>query len=55
MLQAAARDDVASVGQRFDHRIVGVTFVAVFFQHAFAFKAGRGLGHHAIAVNREGN
>ena len=53
MLQAAARDDVARFCQRLDDGIVGVALVAVFFQHALAFKARRGFRQHAIGVDGE--
>ena len=55
MLEPAARDQHAGVAQRLDHRVVGVTLLALVGEHALAGKARRLLGEAAVGVDGVGN
>ena len=53
VLEAAARDERAGVGQRLDDGVVGVALVALLVEHALALEARRVLGQHAVGVDGE--
>ncbi len=53
MLEPSARDQHAGVGQRLDHRLVGVALLALVGEHALALETGRLLGEEAIGVDGE--
>ena len=55
MLQAAARDHVAGLGQRLDDGVVGVALVALLVEDALALEARRVLGHDAVGIDGEGD
>ena len=55
MLQPAARDDVAGVGQRLDDGLVGVALLALVVDDALALEAGRMRGERAVLVDGVGN
>ena len=55
MLVARARDQRAGLGQRRDHREIGVAELALVVDHALAFEARRVLGEEAGLVDGEGN
>ena len=55
MLETAARDDVASLDQRLDHRLVGVALLALVVDDALAGEARRLRGQRAIFIDRVGN
>ena len=53
VLQPPTRDHHASLGQRLDHRIVGIALVAILLQDALAGEAWCGIRHHAVRIDRE--
>ena len=55
MLQPAARDDVAGVGQRLDDGLVGVALLALVVDDALALEAGRVRGERAVLVDGVGD
>ena len=55
MLEAAARDDVAGLGQRLDHGVVGVALLALVVDDALAGEARRLFGEGAVLVDGVGN
>ena len=55
MLEPSARDEIAGLNQRGDHRLIGVALVALVGDDALAFKARRVLRIEAVLVDRIGN
>ena len=55
MREPPARDQRAGLDERLDHRVVGVTLLALFGKHALAGEAGRLLGEAAVGVDRVGD
>ena len=55
VLEAAARDDVAGLGQRLDHRVVGVALLALVVDHALAGEARHLRREGAVLVDGVGN
>ncbi len=55
MLEAAARDDHAGLGQRLDHRLVGVALLAFVVDDALTFETGGLPGERAVFVDGVGN
>ena len=51
MLQAAARDDIAGLDQRLDHRLVGVALLALVIDDALAREARRSVGERAVFID----
>ena len=51
VLEAAARDDIAGLGQRLDHRVVGVALLALVVDDALAGEAGRLFGEGAVFID----
>src|SRR5580698_10396735 len=51
MLEPPARDQHAGIGQRLDHRFVGVAFVALVVEYVLAGEARRLLGKASVGVN----
>ena len=55
VLQPAARDQHAGLGQRLDHRLVGVALLALVGDDALAGEARRVVGEGAVLVDRVGD
>ncbi len=55
MLEPAARDDDAGLGQRLDHGLVGVALLALVVDDALAGEARRLLGERAVLVDGVGD
>ena len=55
MLESAARDQHAGLGERLDHRLVGVALLAFIVDDAFASEARRLLGESAVFVDGVGD
>ena len=53
MLEPSPRDQGMRIRQRLDDGVVGIAFVAVVLEHAFALEAGRFLGEHPIGADGE--
>ena len=51
MLQAAARDDIAGLDQRLDHRLVGIALFAFVIDDTLAREARRSVGESAVFVD----
>ena len=55
VLQPAARDQRVGLGQRLDHRLVGVALLALVGEDALAGEARRVIGERAVLVDRIGD
>ena len=55
VLQPAARDQHAGIGQRRDHRLVGVALLALVGDDAPALEAGRVMREGAVRIDRVGD
>ncbi len=55
VLQAAARDDIAGLDQRLDHRLVGIALFALVVDDTLAGEPGCGLGEGAVFIDGVGN
>ena len=55
MLEPRARDQHAGVGQRLDHRLVGIALLALVGEHALAGEARRLVGEAAVGIDGVGN
>src|SRR5262249_43419990 len=55
VLEPAARDQHAGVGQRLDDSVVGVALLALLGEHALSRKTRRRLGEGAVLVDGVGN
>src|ERR1700688_3372258 len=51
MFQTPACDEVAGLGQRLDHRVVGIALLALVVEYALALETRRLRGERAVFIN----